>query len=246
MNINKYNNIAAIYHDFTDDFWGTKNHFLDKVYKSTDIKKSTLDLGCGTGILLDYYDKYINNYVGVDHSMEMLSIATDKHPNSNFINDNISTYINNKLKYDVITSLFDTINHLLDKKQWELIFKNASSMLHDNGIFVFDICTKKDLEEHWPNYLNIIDNHDSLIISKGEYIVETKISRISHTYFKKINNENIYVRKDDSIDHISFDINEILVMLNNVGFINIEILDLDTNQTITDNTNVAVFLCKKL
>ena len=163
-----------------------------------------------------------------------------------FINDNISTYINNNLKYDVITSLFDTINHLLDKKQWELIFKNASSMLHDNGIFVFDICTKKDLEENWPNYLNIIDNHDSLIISKGEYIVETKISRISHTYFKKINNENIYVRKDDSIDHISFDINEILVMLNKVGFINIEILDLDTNQTITDNTNVAVFLCKKL
>jgi hypothetical protein len=35
-------------------------------------------------------------------------------------------------------------------------------------------------------------------------------------------------------------------MLNKVGFINIEILDLDTNQTITDNTNVAVFLCKKL
>jgi hypothetical protein len=119
-------------------------------------------------------------------------------------------------------------------------------MLHDNGIFVFDICTKKDLEENWPNYLNIIDNHDSLIISKGEYIVETKISRICHTYFKKINNENIYVRKDDNIDHISFDINEILVMLNKVGFINIEILDLDTNQTITDNTNVAVFLCKKL
>lgn len=244
MNINKYNNIAPIYDELSDDFWGSKHQFLDIVYKSNNIKKNTLDLGCGTGILLDFYENYISYYVGVDHSDEMLRIASNNHPNSLFINDNICTYFNNDLKFDVITSLFDTINHLLDKKYWELLFKNVSLMLNDNGFFVFDICTINDLEENWPNYLNIIDNQESYIISKGEYNVESKISTLSHTYFKK-NNDNLYTRKDDSIELISFDINEILEMLNSVGFNNIEILDLDTKNPINQNTSVAVFICKK-
>ena len=244
MNINKYNNIAPIYDELSDDFWGSKHQFLDIVFKSNNIKKNTLDLGCGTGILLDYYENYISYYVGVDHSDEMLRIASNNHPNSLFINDNICAYFNNDIKFDVITSLFDTINHLLDKKYWELLFKNVSLMLNDNGFFVFDICTINDLEENWPNYLNIIDNQESYIISKGEYNVESKISTLSHTYFKK-NNDNLYTRKDDSIEHISFDINKILEMLNSVGFNNIEILDLDTKNPINQNTSVAVFICKK-
>ena len=245
MNINKYNNIAPIYDELSDDFWGSKHQFLDIVFKSNNIKKNTLDLGCGTGNLLDHYKIFISNYVGVDHSDEMLRIASNNHPNSLFINDNICAYFNNDIKFDVITSLFDTINHLLDKKYWELLFKNVSLMLNDNGFFVFDICTINDLEENWPNYLNIIDNQESYIISKGEYNVESKISTLSHTYFKK-NNDNLYTRKDDIIEHISFDIDEIILMLNKVGFNNIEILDLDTNTPINYNTNVAVFLCKKL
>jgi SAM-dependent methyltransferase len=244
MNINKYNNIAPIYDELSDDFWGSKHQFLDIVFKSNNIKKNTLDLGCGTGNLLDHYKNFISNYVGVDHSDEMLKIASNNHPNSLFKNDNICAYFNNDIKFDVITSLFDTINHLLDKKYWELLFKNASLMLNDNGFFVFDICTINDLEENWPNYLNIIDNQESYIISKGEYNVESKISTLSHTYFKK-NNDNLYTRKDDSIEHISFDINEILEMLNSVGFNNIEILDLDTKNLINQNTSVAVFICKK-
>jgi SAM-dependent methyltransferase len=245
MNINKYNNIAPIYDQLSDDFWGSKYQFLDLVFKSNSIKKNTLDLGCGTGNLLDFYEIYISNYVGVDHSDEMLRIASIKHPNSIFINDNICTYFNNVLKYDVITSLFDTINHLLDKKNWELLFKNVSLMLNDNGIFVFDICTINDLEENWPKYLNIIDNYESYIISKGEYNVESKRSTLSHTYFKKINDDNLYIRKHDSIEHISFEINEILLMLNSVGFNNIEINDLDTKNPINHNTSVAFFICKK-
>jgi SAM-dependent methyltransferase len=246
MNINKYNNIAPIYNEFNVDFWGSKHQFLDVVFKSNSTKKVTLDLGCGTGNLLDYYEKFISNYVGVDHSVEMLRIASNQYPNSHFINDNICTYFNNDIKFDVITSLFDTINHLLDKKHWELLFKNVSLMLKDNGLFVFDICTVKDLVENWPDHLNIIDNHESLIISKGEYNIESKISKIHHIHFNKNNDDNLYIRKDDSIEHISFDIDEIISMLNIVGFNNIEILDLDTNTPINNNTNVAVFLCKKL
>ena len=61
MNINKYNNIAPIYDELSDDFWGSKHQFLDIVYKSNNIKKNTLDLGCGTGILLDFYENYVGS-----------------------------------------------------------------------------------------------------------------------------------------------------------------------------------------
>ena len=59
---NKYSAIASVYDEFTPDFWDTKHNFLADYFKQEIKKKSVLDLGCGTGILLEYYKQYIDYY----------------------------------------------------------------------------------------------------------------------------------------------------------------------------------------
>jgi len=242
---NKYNEIASFYDDFIPDFWGSNHSFLNNYFIDNTNKKTVLDLGCGTGILLNYYKKFIDSYIGVDHSVEMLNKASNIHKENIFINSDIVQYMNYDIKFDIILSLYDTINHLLDKTLWSKLFYNISKMIMNEGVFIFDICTKNDLENNWPNYMNVIDNENYMIISNGEFDKESKISKIHHNYFIKENNIDKYFRKYDCIEHISFEIQEIINMLNNVNFNNIEVFDFNTKNSVTDNTTVAVFICRK-
>ena len=98
-------------------------------------------------------------------------------------------------------------------------------MLDDEGVFIFDICTKNDLEKNWPDHINIIDKQDYMIISNGEFDQQSKISKIHHNYFLKENDNGTYIRKYDCIEHISFEIEDIINMLRNVNINNIKILD---------------------
>jgi SAM-dependent methyltransferase len=241
---NKYNEIASVYEEFIPDFWGTKHNFLDQFFIGNHEKKTLLDLGCGTGILLKYYEEYINLYTGVDHSIEMLKKASNTYTKKTFINEDITKFIRKDYKFDIIISLYDTINHLLHKNLWEKLFFNVSEMLHDEGVFIFDVCTKNDLEKNWPSHINIIDNQNYMIISNGEFDQISKVSKIHHNYFVKKN--DTYTRKYDCIEHISFEIADIINMLRNVNINNIEVFDLDTKKEVTKRTTVAVFICKRI
>ena len=243
---NKYNEIASVYDEIIPDFWGSKHLFLDNYFINGQKNINLLDLGCGTGIFLKYYKEYIKFYTGVDHSIEMLKKASITYTKNTFINDDITQYINKDYKYDIIISLHDTINHLLNKCLWEKLFLNVSEMLHDEGIFIFDICTKNDLENNWPNHLNIIDKQDYMIVSNGEFDEESSVSKIHHNYFLKENDNGTYIRKYDCIEHISFEIEEIINMLRNININNIEVFDLDTKNEVTERTTVAVFICKRI
>ena len=243
---NKYNEIGSLYDEFIPDFWGSKHLFLNDYFINSQKNINLLDLGCGTGKLLEYYNDYIDFYIGVDHSDKMLNQALKKYPNHLFINDDITNYQNIEFKFDIITSLYDTVNHLLKKNLWEKLFLNVSKMLHDEGVFIFDICTINALENNWPDHINIIDKQDYMIISNGEFDEESKVSKIHHNYFVKENNNVTYIRKYDCIEHISFEIEEIINMLRNVNINNIEVFDIDTKNEVTERTTVAVFICKRV
>ena len=97
---NKYNEIASLYDEFIPDFWGAKHLFLDDYFINGTKNINLLDLGCGTGKLLEYYNDYIDCYIGIDHSDKMLNQALMKYTNHIFINDDISNYQNKE--YNII------------------------------------------------------------------------------------------------------------------------------------------------
>ena len=243
---NKYNEIASVYDEIIPDFWGSKHLFLYNYFINGQKNINLLDLGCGTGKLLEYYNDYIDFYIGVDHSDKMINQALKIYTNHLFINDDISNYQNIEFKFDIITSLYDTVNHLLKKNLWEKLFLNVSKMLDDEGVFIFDICTKNDLENNWPNYINIINKQDYMIISNGEFDQQLKISKIHHNYFVKDTETETYIRKYDCVEQVSFEIKDIINMLRNVNINNIEVFDLETKNKVTECTTVAVFICKRI
>ena len=68
---------------------------------------SILDVGCGTGLVLDVLDNYRGHYVGIDLSEKMLDEASRKHPAQSWIRSEIlQANIPEEGSWDLVTSLF--------------------------------------------------------------------------------------------------------------------------------------------
>lgn len=107
--------------------------------------KSVLELGCGTGVFLKYFSDHGYIVTGIDLSEKMLAIARQRMPGVDLFHQDMTNFSLPE-KYDVILCLFDSINHVLTYDGWEKIFSLARAHLNEDGVFIFDINTKKKLE----------------------------------------------------------------------------------------------------
>lgn len=102
---------------------------------------SLLDVGSGTGVHAVLFGKQNFKVTGVDRSAEMIAIAKQKAHSQNipihFIHKDFLKFASSP-NYDVITSLFDVASYMTTNEQVHAFFTNASSLLHKNGLLIFD------------------------------------------------------------------------------------------------------------
>ena len=94
------------------------------------LEGSVLDLGCGTGKVLEFKHN-ITEYYGIDLSKKMLKICRKRHQNVNLIKGdmgNLQTY--SKKKFDNVVSTYGSISYL---KQPEKLPKILKKVLKTNG-----------------------------------------------------------------------------------------------------------------
>jgi len=244
MQINKYEHISKFYEICLPGFWNPfKLLFKSKIPQS---KYNLIDLGCGTGDALHYLEEYIQNYKGVDHSTDMIEIAISKYPSNDFIVGNILDFKDvNNTKYDIVLSAADTVNHLLDKSSWILFFNNAYDLLEKNGVFIFDMCTVHDHSNNWVNYTDVIDQPNFTWIRKCSYSIENKLATTHNLFFILENTSNFYKKEYDVINQISFEVEDVILMLKDNKYSDISVYDLHFGNQINEKTSVATFFCKK-
>lgn len=71
---------------------------------------SVVDIGCGTGLLLDLMKGHIAGYVGVDPSAGMLSVLARKYPDAKVVNSTYEAYSQDDTHYSV--SLFGSPSYV--------------------------------------------------------------------------------------------------------------------------------------
>lgn len=86
---------------------------VDEIRRAYDSlnEKEVLDLGCGTGRLIEAFPKMLS-YIGVDQSEAMLAKARQKFPSHMFIHSAIEDY-RSADDFDVVTCI-DVLQHLED------------------------------------------------------------------------------------------------------------------------------------
>lgn len=102
------------YDDFAeqyDSFFKDENSVNEDraVIRMIDAKpdERVLDIGCGTGLFIDYTNHPIANYLGVDTSAGMLKVFKRKHPRYVTIQTKLT-----QVSADLTVSLYGSANHL--------------------------------------------------------------------------------------------------------------------------------------
>ncbi len=141
---------------------------------------SILDIGCGTGEILDYMPENID-YVGFDFSQKYIEHAKNKYSNrGQFYCESVtnSTSMVHKNTFDFVISL-GVIHHLNDDEALALISK-AKTYLKPGGVFITMDPIYVDNQSKVSKFL--IDN------DRGEYV--RNLSGYRKLFLKVFNNTN--------------------------------------------------------
>jgi len=246
------------YADDYDLLYQDKNYreevdFLEEIFRKYLKKrpKTILDLACGTGghaLLLAERSYKVS---GLDISVGMLERAKEKAKNKklkiNFYQAPMQKFSLNQ-KFDVIISMFSTVNYLTEYEDLKSYLKNVNFHLKQNGLLIFDV---------W-NALSVLDHYDPYREKKAEK-GKIEIKRIAKTRIDEIRQlcwvdyhclvyEN-HKKIDEFDDHHQlkfFFIDELKNYLEDAGFKILAISPfLDIDKTITKNDWDISFIAQK-
>lgn len=236
-----YCSLSKIYDSCKSSFWDRYCEFV-LPYLEVDISY-VLDLGCGTGLAIDYLSCTTDRYLGVDMSPHMLEIAREKHPDHKFILASILT-IHFPQKFDLVLSAFDTVNHLLRVEDWKIMFERASVHMKMGAVFIFDVVTPYDHAVNWPGQLNVTDSEGWLYLQRSDFDEKTQRGMLKSTIFQK--QTSSWSRQDEVIEQISLSKDAIIELLIETGLTCCETLDLATGEKDIPTTATLLFVCRKL
>ncbi len=109
-----------------------------------------LDLACGTGSSSVPYVQRGFVVSGADMSLDMLSVARAKLPNTEFYHQNFLE-LHIPKHFQLIICVFDSLNNLLKLADLEQTLERIKTHLLPDGIFVFDCNTPLGVTDLWED-----------------------------------------------------------------------------------------------
>lgn len=112
-----------------------------------------VDISCGTGTFAAFLAKYHYHVTGLDSSLPMLKQAAQKQRTTQFICADL-TALPLSAKADVVVSLYDSMNYLLDSDLWQKALSNIYDVLKRDGLFIFDVSTLMNSTRDFSRYVH--------------------------------------------------------------------------------------------
>ena len=111
--------------------------------------QSSLDLGCGTGILCRILRSGGIETAGMDFSAGMIGMARQNDPVGSYEVADMITYCPEE-RYDLVTCTGDALNHIREPADIRRIFQNVYRYTSPGGYFIFDILNENEVSTCEP------------------------------------------------------------------------------------------------
>jgi SAM-dependent methyltransferase len=152
IEVKPYSKLAEIYDSIMNhvnyEQWAL---YIYEILKTQNIKSGDLiDISCGTGIFLKNFDSVNFRIFALDSSLDMAKSVKRKFDLPVICSDFRGICL--KKKFDVVLCLYDSINYILNEKDFLITLTNISRILNPGGIFVFDISTETNSLKFFSNY----------------------------------------------------------------------------------------------
>jgi len=208
-----------------------------------------LDLACGTGSLSYLLAENGFEVVGVDASEEMLSVAQEKKDEKKAD----VLFLCQKMQeldlfgtIDAAVCALDSINHVTDEAQVMEIFRRVALFMNDGGIFIFDVNTPYKHKNVLSDNTYVYDLDDIYCVWQNTYNEKDCSVDISLDIFERDEEEqDIYYRYFEDFTERAYDFESLKAWLESVKFEVVGIYEELTEEPIKNDTQRAVFVCKK-
>ncbi|WP_106497086.1 class I SAM-dependent DNA methyltransferase [Lentibacillus sp. Marseille-P4043] len=149
-----YQQLAYLYDqlmlDAPYDEWVAVTREIFKQSGKEEIK-AVADLGCGTGKITSKLAKAGFDMIGVDYSEDMLSYAEQRASSAGlgvqWIHQDLRS-LEGISGMDAVVSYCDVINYITTEEELETVFRHVANMLHEGGMFIFDVHSLYHVENH--------------------------------------------------------------------------------------------------
>jgi SAM-dependent methyltransferase len=237
-----YENIYNIYDNLNKNKkYETETTFILKKCNQINgiLPKNILDIGCGTGSHLKYFSTFVEFGLGIDISEKMIAEAISKNlSNIEFkacTIENITDYT----KFDIITLLFQVVNHISSIDDLEKIFYHISNKSNERTLVIFDIFNIVAMILDNPKKENRQIENMNIIIDPEFDALNSKL--ILNYTIKSKNKTTKYI-----LNETLWNIHTIKNILTKYGFNTIEILNNWTEEKATINSYKILFICQKI
>lgn len=203
--------------------------------------KSVLDLCCGTGLSTFPWARKGLEVYGIDMSKRMLEQArrTNKKEDLKvkFVQGKAQELYLDK-KFDLVTSVFDSLNHILNKAELQECFDRVYKTLNKPGVFMFDMNT--EFKHRWLNgRTHLFEGDGFYVVSKPTYDKKRKLANFREIYL--IKRGNVYEHLEENIKETNHTPKELKKMLSRAGFKSIKAYDAFTLEKTWKETNRVMF-----
>ncbi|MGN0153430.1 MAG: class I SAM-dependent DNA methyltransferase [Lachnospiraceae bacterium] len=216
-----YQGFAYVYDKFMDNIPYTDwSQYLIGLFQKYSIPKGKLvELGCGTGTLTFLMAQAGYQLIGVDNSVDMLTIAADKTADCK----NIALLQQDMCElslgttYDGFYCLCDSLNYLLTAAAVSATFTGVKKYLKKNGIFIFDIKTPFFYENILGDQVFCDHQEDCSYTWENSYFEEDRINQYDLTIFARHPESNLFERFYETHHQKAYDLTEIIDLLTQAG-----------------------------
>lgn len=243
----QYTELAYYYDTLMNDVdYDAWTDYLIEILNKFDVKHNDLlEMACGTGNIAIRMAKKGYDVTAFDLSVDMLSVAKHKAVESKadvlFLLQDLKD-IKISEKFGVILCLCDSINYLTDYKDLKALFNWVFVHLKENGIFIFDINSSYKLKNIIGNNIFTYDDGDIVYIWENE-LTDENIVEFYLTFF--IKHGELYRRFDEVHTERIYEAEDIVSLLKESGFRNINKYEAFTFNDICDTTERINFVIKK-
>jgi len=170
--------------------------------------KTSMDLGCGTGVLCEALSAAGIEASGMDFSQGMIDIARERNGSIHYDVADMITYRPEKA-FDLVTCTGDALNHIGALADVEKIFENVYAYLAEAGYFIFDILSGKEVPDAEPFDLDFSDR------VKAQFMVTQEGGQV---YLKTTVYEDGARAFEEVITETLHDVEEVCALLRKIGF----------------------------
>jgi SAM-dependent methyltransferase len=143
---------------------------------------SLVDVACGAGEFVCAMARRGLRVTGVDQSPEMLAIArrsADGLGLSVSLLEQDMRSLSLPAPVDAATCLYDSLNYLVDEKDFRHALGAVAAALNPRGLFLFDMNTLRGMATKWSNRTWLVqDGEDEYEVHQTEFDYDTGIATI--------------------------------------------------------------------